>query len=129
MFKRSISYFPRYISAARIYSSVPVPVPIARTTVTPFVLNSIISRRGYSSNTNSNIETKVNKIISDQLGVNEDQITNESTFVEDLGADSLDKVELVMAIEEEFDLEIPDAEAEKLTTVKAVVEYIVNNGR
>jgi len=61
------------------------------------------------------------------LGIEEDEITMESSFIDDLGADSLDIVELIMALEEEFDLEIPDSEAEKITTVGDVVEYIKNN--
>ncbi|TET12660.1 acyl carrier protein [Candidatus Aerophobetes bacterium] len=67
---------------------------------------------------------KVKEITSEQLGVDESQITPEAKFVDDLGADSLDTVELVMALEEEFDLEISDEEAEKLTTVQKVVDYI-----
>ncbi|AEV68954.1 acyl carrier protein [Acetivibrio clariflavus] len=70
---------------------------------------------------------KIKKIIVDQLGVEEDEITMESSFIDDLGADSLDIVELIMALEEAFDLEIPDSEAEKITTVGDVVEYIKNN--
>jgi len=70
---------------------------------------------------------KVRKIIAEQLGIEEDEITMESSFIDDLGADSLDIVELIMALEEEFDLEIPDSEAEKITTVGDVVEYIKNN--
>lgn len=68
---------------------------------------------------------KIKEIIVEQLGVEGDIVTLESSFIDDLGADSLDIVELIMAIEEEFDLEIPDAEAEKATTVNDVVEYIV----
>lgn len=70
------------------------------------------------------IASKVKEITSEQLGVDETQITPEAKFVDDLGADSLDTVELVMALEEEFDLEISDEEAEKLTTVNRVVTYI-----
>lgn len=70
---------------------------------------------------------KVKKIIVEQLGVEEDEVTMESSFIDDLGADSLDIVELIMALEEEFDLEIPDSEAEKITTVGDAVEYIKNN--
>ncbi len=70
---------------------------------------------------------KVKKIIVEQLGVEEDEITMESSFIDDLGADSLDIVELIMALEEEFDLEIPDSEAEKITTVGDAVDYIRNN--
>ena len=70
------------------------------------------------------IETRVKDIIVDQLGVNADQVTLEAKFVEDLGADSLDTVELVMAFEEEFDIEVPDEEAEKLQSVGDVVTYI-----
>ena len=71
-----------------------------------------------------NIEQRVKKIIAEQLGVNEAEIKNESSFVDDLGADSLDTVELVMALEEEFETEIPDEEAEKITRVKEAVDYI-----
>ena len=71
-----------------------------------------------------NIEARVRKIVAEQLGVAEADIKNESSFVEDLGADSLDNVELVMALEEEFETEIPDEEAEKITTVQQAVDYI-----
>jgi acyl carrier protein len=71
-----------------------------------------------------NIEQRVIKIVAEQLGVNEAEVKSESSFVDDLGADSLDTVELVMALEEEFDCEIPDEEAEKITTVKQAVDYI-----
>lgn len=67
---------------------------------------------------------RVREIISDQLGIDADQITMNSTFVDDLGADSLDIVELVMALEEEYDLQIPDEEAEKIRTVGDAVKYI-----
>ncbi len=70
---------------------------------------------------------KVKKIIVEQLGVEEDEIAMESSFIDDLGADSLDIVELIMALEEEFDLEIPDSEAEKISTVGDIVDYIKNN--
>ena len=70
------------------------------------------------------IEARVKDIIVDQLGVNADQVTTEAKFVEDLGADSLDTVELVMAFEEEFDIEVPDEEAEKITTVQQAINYI-----
>jgi acyl carrier protein len=74
-----------------------------------------------------NIEQRVKKIVAEQLGVNEADIKNESSFVDDLGADSLDTVELVMALEEEFECEIPDEEAEKITTVQQAIDYINNN--
>lgn len=70
---------------------------------------------------------KVKKLIVEQLGVEEDDIAMESSFIDDLGADSLDIVELIMALEEEFGLEIPDNEAEKITSVGDAVEYIKNN--
>jgi len=72
----------------------------------------------------SSVEDQVRGIIAEQLGVNEGEIKNESSFVDDLGADSLDTVELVMALEEEFETEIPDEEAEKITTVQQAVDYI-----
>lgn len=71
-----------------------------------------------------NIEQKVKEIIADRLGVDPDEITPEASFVEDLGADSLDTVELVMALEEEFGIEIPDEDAEKIQTVGDAIEYI-----
>jgi acyl carrier protein len=71
-----------------------------------------------------NVEQRVKKIVAEQLGVNEAEIKNESSFVDDLGADSLDTVELVMALEEEFETEIPDEDAEKITTVQQAVDYV-----
>ena len=71
----------------------------------------------------SDIEQRVKKIIAEQLGVAEDQVTNEKSFVDDLGADSLDTVELVMALEDESHIEIPDEDAEKITTVQLAVDY------
>lgn len=73
------------------------------------------------------VEDQVKKIVIEQLGVNSDQVTPEASFVDDLGADSLDTVELVMALEEEFNTEIPDDEAEKITTVKQAIDYIQSN--
>ncbi|ALQ07830.1 MULTISPECIES: acyl carrier protein [Pseudoalteromonas] len=72
----------------------------------------------------SDIQERVKKIIIEQLGVKEEEVKNESSFVDDLGADSLDTVELVMALEEEFDTEIPDEEAEKITTVQTAIDYV-----
>jgi acyl carrier protein len=74
--------------------------------------------------TMSTIEERVKKIVIEQLGVTEDEVTIEASFVDDLGADSLDTVELVMALEEEFETEIPDEDAEKITTVQEAVNYI-----
>jgi acyl carrier protein len=71
-----------------------------------------------------NVETKVREIISEQLGVSVEQVTPEASFIEDLGADSLDIVELVMALEEQYGMEISDEDAEKIRTVKDVVHYI-----
>ena len=71
-----------------------------------------------------NIEQRVKKIVAEQLGVNESEIKTESSFVDDLGADSLDTVDLVMALEEEFECEIPDEEAEKITTVQQAIDYV-----
>ncbi len=72
----------------------------------------------------NNIEERVKKVIVEQLGVGEDEIEEDASFVDDLGADSLDTVELVMALEEEFECEIPDEEAEKITTVKQAINYV-----
>ncbi len=71
-----------------------------------------------------NVEKKIKQIIADQLGVPEEDVSNEASFVEELGADSLDIVELIMAMEEEFELEIPDGDAEKLLTVQDAIEYV-----
>jgi acyl carrier protein len=72
----------------------------------------------------SSVEERVKKIVAEQLGAKEDEVTNSASFVDDLGADSLDTVELVMALEEEFETEIPDEEAEKITTVQLAIDYI-----
>ena len=73
------------------------------------------------------IESRVRKIVAEQLSVTEDKVTDDASFVNDLNADSLDTVELVMALEEEFECAIPDEDAEKITTVKEAIDYIKNN--
>ncbi len=75
----------------------------------------------------ASIAERVKQIVAEQLGVDEDQVTDEASFMEDLGADSLDTVELVMALEEEFDIEISDEDAEKIQTVQDAVSYITEN--
>ena len=75
----------------------------------------------------SSVEERVKKIVVEQLGVKEEEVTNEASFVDDLGADSLDTVELVMALEEEFKAEIPDEEAEKITTVQQAIDFVSAN--
>jgi len=75
----------------------------------------------------SSIEERVKKIVVDRLGVKEDEVSPTSSFVDDLGADSLDTVELVMALEEEFECEIPDEDAEKITSVQQAIDYIKAN--
>jgi len=77
----------------------------------------------------SDIEQRVKKIVAEQLGANEADVKLESSFVDDLGADSLDTVELVMALEEEFECEIPDEEAEKITTVQQAVDYVTTHNK
>lgn len=79
--------------------------------------------------TMENVEQRVKKIVAEQLGVNEADVKPESSFVNDLGADSLDTVELVMALEEEFETEIPDEFAEKITTVQQAIEYIKSHAK
>ena len=74
-----------------------------------------------------NIEQRVRKIVAEQLGVSEADIKNESSFANDLGADALDTVELVMALEDEFECEIPDEDAEKITTVQQAIDYVTAN--
>ena len=95
-------------------------------TVGGFWLTSIPKFKSNMAEDNST-ESKIKRIIEQQLGVKAEQVTPEAKFIEDLGADSLDTVELVMALEEEFGQEIPDEEAEKLTTVGAVIERIEGN--
>jgi len=75
----------------------------------------------------STVEERVRKIVIEQLGVKEDELKNDASFVDDLGADSLDTVELVMALEEEFETEIPDEKAEKITTIQEAINYIESN--
>ncbi len=75
----------------------------------------------------STVEERVRKIVVEQLGVKEDELKNDASFVDDLGADSLDTVELVMALEEEFETEIPDENAEKITTIQEAIDYIETN--
>lgn len=75
----------------------------------------------------ASIEEKVKQIVAEQLGVEEDQVTGDAAFMDDLGADSLDTVELVMALEEEFDIEISDEDAEKIATVQDAISYIADN--
>jgi acyl carrier protein len=75
----------------------------------------------------SNIAERVRKIVAEQLGVKEEDMNEDASFVEDLGADSLDTVELVMALEEEFETEIPDDQAEKITTIQLAIDYVEGN--
>jgi acyl carrier protein len=75
----------------------------------------------------SDVEKRVKSVVIEQLGGGEEEVTNAASFVDDLGADSLDTVELVMALEEEFKTEIPDEEAEKITTVQLAIDYVNNN--
>lgn len=75
----------------------------------------------------SSVEERVKKIVVEELGVKDEEVASEASFVDDLGADSLDTVELVMALEQEFKIEIPDEEAEKITTVQQAIDYIGQN--
>jgi acyl carrier protein len=85
-------------------------------------LNQFLKHKDYPLM--STVEQQVKAIVAEQLGVKQEQVTNDASFVDDLGADSLDTVELVMALEEEFEIEIPDEDAEKITTVHQAIEYI-----
>jgi acyl carrier protein len=91
------------------------------------VIRNIPSIGSKEAIVSANIEEKVKKIIVEQLGVEEAEVTPEAKFIDDLGADSLDTVELVMALEEEFGIEIPDEEAEKITTVGLATKYILDH--
>lgn len=91
-----------------------------------FIIGNVNSSVGAKINMSS-IEERVKKIVCEQLGVKEDEVKASASFVDDLGADSLDTVELVMALEEEFETEIPDEEAEKITTVQLAIDYINEN--
>ena len=75
------------------------------------------------------IKSKIKKIVADHLGIEEEKVTDEASFIDDLGADSLDTVELVMAFEEEFDCEIPDDAAEKIQTVKNAIDFLKENSK
>jgi acyl carrier protein len=83
-----------------------------------------LNDQNIEENQMSSAEERVRKIVMEQLGATEEQATNEASFVDDLGADSLDTVELVMALEEEFECEIPDEEAEKITTIQQAIDYV-----
>ena len=91
------------------------------------VANGTLNHSQEQQSKMSSIEERVKKIVAEQLGVKEEDIQNSASFVEDLGADSLDTVELVMALEEEFECEIPDDEAEKITNVQQAIDYVVNH--
>jgi acyl carrier protein len=88
------------------------------------VLGRYQSGRQEDNKPMSNVEQQVKAIVAEQLGVKLEQVTNNASFVDDLGADSLDTVELVMALEEEFETEIPDEDAEKITTVQQAIDYV-----
>ena len=116
------------LAAAAAIGALTVPAAAA-TAATPgagFIYNTPLRRLAYQhqGTSMSTIEERVKKIVVEQLGVKEDEVTPNASFVDDLGADSLDTVELVMALEEEFECEIPDEEAEKITTVQQAVDYI-----
>jgi len=90
---------------------------------------SFRSQKRGKENQMENVDQRVKKIVAEQLGVNEAEIKNESSFIDDLGADSLDTVELVMALEEEFETEIPDEDAEKITTVQQAIDYVTSHAK
>ena len=87
----------------------------------------LINKLTKGNKMSDDISSKVKKIVADHLGIDEAKVTEESSFIDDLGADSLDTVELVMAFEEEFNIEIPDDVAEKITTIKEAIEHIENS--
>jgi acyl carrier protein len=89
---------------------------------------TVLRKTDKENNMSSNLENRVKEIIVEQLGVNAEQVTPEASFIDDLGADSLDTVELIMAFEEEFGSEIPDEDAEKLSSVGKVLEYLKSKG-
>jgi acyl carrier protein len=91
---------------------------------TAFLYNTPAGNLQYRGHSMSSIEERVKKIVVEQLGVKEEDVTTNASFVDDLGADSLDTVELVMALEEEFECEIPDEDAEKITSVQQAIDYV-----
>jgi acyl carrier protein len=95
----------------------------------PGLSNYELNAKENFSMAEKNVEDKVKQIIVEQLGVDEGEVTPSASFVDDLGADSLDTVELVMAFEEAFDIEIPDEDAEKIKTVKDAIDYIAKNSK
>ena len=98
----------------------------SRAELRPIAIAARINEFAYSLGGFMSVEQRVKQIIVEQLGVDESQVDNTASFVDDLGADSLDIVELVMAFEEAFDIDIPDEDAEKITTVKDAIDYIEN---
>ena len=93
----------------------------------PFFCSAVSGEGNFAMSNVEQIEKQVKAIVAEQLGVKETEVTNEASFVDDLGADSLDLVELIMAMEEGFDIEIPDEDAEKISTVNEAVDYINSN--
>jgi acyl carrier protein len=103
--------------------------PQAVTPRAPTMRLETLVKHSHKGNTMENVEQRVRKIVAEQLGVNEADVKSESSFVNDLGADSLDTVELVMALEEEFETEIPDEFAEKITTVQQAIDFIKSHAK
>src|SRR5690606_10362487 len=118
-----VEFHEKKQSLAPFASGTPGGVPLQyRARATGGVRTHASTSKG--QNLMSTVEQQVKAIVAEQLGVKQEQVTNDASFVDDLGADSLDTVELVMALEEEFEIEIPDEDAEKITTVQQAIEYI-----
>lgn len=119
-------YWLLVLTSAPVGLSIPEP-PIIRSISVELFVKACVTKQHEELSPMSSVEERVRKIVVEQLGVGEDQVTPEASFVDDLGADSLDTVELVMALEEEFNTEIPDEDAEKITTVKQAIDFINEN--
>jgi acyl carrier protein len=122
--KQSLSATARRLAPPGVFPYNTAPAPPASAMAARQSISAIQFLKHKDHPLMSTVEQQVKAIVAEQLGVKQEQVTNDASFVDDLGADSLDTVELVMALEEEFEIEIPDEDAEKITTVHQAIDYI-----